>query len=74
MSLSDFEILAFQEMQGPKDVRDRLKRWIVAAMITLLNVSQAAFNHMIMSILFRLARLGPINSNMARSFIDMEAK
>ena len=60
--------------QGPKVSRDRLKRWIVAAMITVLNVSQSAFNHAIMAILFWLARLGPINSNMARKFVDEEAR
>ena len=67
-------MLKKHKKQGPKVARDRLKRWIVAAMITVLNVSQSAFNHAIMAILFWLARLGPINSNMARKFVDEEAR
>ena len=66
--------VAWHAKQGRVINREELKSWLVAAMITILNIPCRAFGSIIMAILFWMARLGPINDQMARRYTDAEAE
>ena len=54
--------------------RESLRNWLVTAMITVLNIPISTFGHVLISMIFWLMGLGPMNAKIARRHSDAETR
>ena len=66
--------IKMHEKQDERGNKEGIKAWLLACMVTLLNIPFRVFQHPVMRILFKLAKLSPVNDKIARHYTDLEAE
>ena len=62
------------EKQDVRGNKEGIEAWLLACMVTLLNIPYRVFKHPVMRILLKLAKLNPVNDKIARHYTDSEAE